>query len=984
MFTLQLLGSASLDGPDGPVGGRASLRRRVALLALLAVEHPRPLSRDRLIAYLWPENGADDARHLLRDSLYILRSALGDDSVLSAGDDLRLNPDRVTCDLWEFESALVRDDPRRAVEVYGGPLLSGFHLSGADEFDRWAEAERLRLARRYVQALERLAERHTRSGNALGATEWWTRLAREDPYNSRIALRLMQALESAGDRAGALRHASAHSELLHTDLDAAPAPEVMALAERLRREPLPLPLELRVTPELPRALGAALDGDERERRTAMSIATPHAGGARRDAGSEARRRWIVAAAALVLVAAVGAVLVRPRPTAPSALDSNLIAVAPFDVVAPALRPWSEGLVDVLSRSLDGAGPLRTVAPTVALKRWTGRADPASATELARRTGAGLVVFGALDHSGGTDSVRIRAALLEVGRAEPPLEVEVRGDTLRMDRLVDSLAVALLREVGRTRPVRAVRQSPLGANSLPALKAFLQGEQFYRRGLWDSALPQYDRAISLDSTFALAYRRMGLVLNWFSAAAATYKPFDEYVRRAATLNHGLAPRDSLLVLADTLYVAVMYDMGWDPSPEPHQLANLQRLFATLAEAQRRYPGDPEVWYALGEARYHLDDPFEAPGVEILNAFDRAIALDSGFAPAYIHTPGLALAIDLGDPDRARRYLAAYLRLNPADDNTAPLRLAARMLDPQLAHLPETGRLIDTAPAGVLWRAAEDLNQWPDSAETAVRLLRSLVVGRHSFAGIDPRLHDSAVLRRQLAYVLMSRGHLREAYRTYQATRPDQWESPYDPYVRLALLGAVPADTAAAVFRRPLEQGLPKGPVALVRVLAWWYAQRDTVSLSRFATRAGSIARSDSTGTMVNALKHYPGAAAWAYVTLARGDSVAALRAFAALPDSFCAYWESGCRSQKLIEARLLAAVGEDRRATEVLDRWAGLDPLAILEQARLAERIGNREKAIKSYQFVADVWRHADSELQPYVVESRKGIKRLTGEPREKQ
>ena len=36
----------------------------------------------------------------------------------------------------------------------------------------------------------------------------------------------MQALEAAGDRAGALRHASAHSELLRTELDAAPEREV--------------------------------------------------------------------------------------------------------------------------------------------------------------------------------------------------------------------------------------------------------------------------------------------------------------------------------------------------------------------------------------------------------------------------------------------------------------------------------------------------------------------------------------------------------------------------------------------------------------------------------------------------------------------------------------------------------------------------------------------------------------------------------------
>jgi len=337
MFTLRLLGSASLDGPNGPVSGRASLRQRVALLALLAAEHPHPLSRDKLVAYLWPESGTDDARHLLRDSLYILRSTLGENSVLSAGDDLRLNPDRLACDLWEFEAALGRDDPARAVEVYRGPFLSGFHLPDADEFERWTEGERSHLAHRHAQALEQLAERHMRGGDAVGAIGWWTRLAREDPYNSRIALRLMQALEAGGDRAGALRHASVHTELLRTDLDVAPAPEVIVLAERIRRESLPLQGVAPAATEPPRAVSAALDGGEARSRIATSTALSNAAAARENAGSETRRWWIVPPAVL-LVAAVAAMLVRSRAAAPSSLDSNLVAVAPFDVVAPALRP----------------------------------------------------------------------------------------------------------------------------------------------------------------------------------------------------------------------------------------------------------------------------------------------------------------------------------------------------------------------------------------------------------------------------------------------------------------------------------------------------------------------------------------------------------------------------------------------------------------------------------------------------------------------
>jgi serine/threonine-protein kinase len=619
-----------------------------------------------------------------------------------------------------------------------------------------------------------------------------------------------------------------------------------------------------------------------------------------------------------------------------------------------------------------------VAPTVALKQWTGRADPVSAAALGRRTGAGLVIFGALDRSG-SDSVRIRTSVLDGGGRAAPLEIEVRGDTLGMDRLVDSLAVAVLRELGRTRPVGAVRNSPLGAKSLPALKAFLQGEQFYRRGLWDSAQPHYDRAIALDSTFALAYRRMGFVLGWGSAGTARYKTADEYGRRAAALNRGLAPRDSLLIAADALLLATASD--WDPG-DPHYFANARRLFATLAEARRRYPGDPEVWFALGEARYHQGRPVMATDEETLDAFDRAIALDSAFTPAYFHALDLAMAIDLGDPGRARRYLATYLRLNPKDANTAPLRLAARLLDPQQAGLPETARLINTAHATDLYNAGfQYLNGWPDSAETAVRLLRSLAFGHHDFAGSQSWIRDSFSRRRMLAFTLTQRGHLHEAYRldpAFAGTPSGPWQ---DQYARLALLGAVPVDTAAVVFHQELEGDLPR-VTALAPVLPWWFAQRDTTALARFAWRADSLARHQPARPVANVMSHYVADAARAYVILARGDTAVALRAFAALPDSACGRGLVDCRAQKLTEARLLQAVGQGRRASELLDRWAGLEPPAVLERARLAERLGDREKAVKSYQFVADVWRHADPELRPYVLEARKGLERLKGELRE--
>src|SRR5207245_328795 len=171
----------------------------------------------------------------------------------------------------------------------------------------------------------------------------------------------------------------------------------------------------------------------------------------------ASRRPILIRVALPLVAAltaVGAVVLARRFSLlrnPAALDPNVVAVAPFDVLEPSLTQWREGLVDVLSANLDGAGPLRTVSPTMVVHSWSGRGDQAGAANLGRRTGARLVVLGTVIGAG-ADSARVTARWLDVATGKVLGEViEIRDMTSRMDRLTDSGTVRLLRELNRTRP-----------------------------------------------------------------------------------------------------------------------------------------------------------------------------------------------------------------------------------------------------------------------------------------------------------------------------------------------------------------------------------------------------------------------------------------------------------------------------------------------------------------------------------------------------
>jgi len=238
-FTLRLFGGATLAGEQGPLSGPAVQRHRLALLALLAGAWPRPVSREKLMAWLWPERDTEPARRLLNQAVHALRQALGAEAIVSSGDDLQLDTRSVHCDLTAFEEAFAAGAPERAVALYAGPFLDGFFLDDAPEFERWVDGERDRLSTACARALEELAEAAERAGDLAGAVERWKARAALDRLDSRVALRLMQALERAGNRAGALQHAVQHRQLLRDELEIEPDREVLALMEELRRSPAP-------------------------------------------------------------------------------------------------------------------------------------------------------------------------------------------------------------------------------------------------------------------------------------------------------------------------------------------------------------------------------------------------------------------------------------------------------------------------------------------------------------------------------------------------------------------------------------------------------------------------------------------------------------------------------------------------------------------------------------------------------------------------
>ncbi len=663
------------------------------------------------------------------------------------------------------------------------------------------------------------------------------------------------------------------------------------------------------------------------------------------------------AAGVVLggLALAGAWYVRHRPKQlPN--ETVTVVVAPFDVTTRGLKVWHEGMVDLLSRNMDGAGLLRVVSPVLAIGNWQdgARSVREPAVQLAQRTRAQYAIYGSLVPAA-ADSVRLHFELADAATDSVIADVDMVNVDVK--QLANALTVRVLDALGKRHRIGAVRATSIGSDSAQALKAFLEGEQYYRRTSWDSAWVSYKRAISIDTGFALALRRAGQVSGWRSSEADSITR--AFALRAGVRNRNLAPRDSLLIAADSLRSALE---GGDMDQPDWRLA--RRLFATVNEAVARYPNDPEVWYVVGEARFHhgYGSMFDISEPEVREAFNRSVALDSAFAPAYIHLVELGFTLEGAPAGRAAAL--QYLARNPDGEHADGIRLLDLVTDP--ARSSDAGtveKALDGASSNALVDAWLLVIRWPDTAETALQFLRALA--RHPRSS-KTFAEDATTLANFLPLQLAYRGRFHEAYLA-MGNRPPRL------FAQLALLGAIDPDTASAVFAQWLGAGKqdrnPNMPLLSNAryALPWWAARRDTASI------VALLRLYRATGA------DYNSQAARAYLFLARGDTANAVKAFTLLSDTLCLR----CDQDHLTTARLLARERDFGAADKILRQrlYSLVTPAEIvfaLERGKVAEKAGKREVALRSYLLVIRAWARGDPEVQGMVQEARAGIRRLGG------
>lgn len=615
MVFLRLLGGPSLCGDGSTLTGPATQRHRLAILALLASSRSRPQSRDKLVAWLWPERDVEHARNLLNQGVHALRRAIGEAGIISVHDELRLDPAAVACDVVAFEDAIAAGELERAIGLYTGPFLDGFHLPGAPDFEHWADGERDRLRRSYARSLESLAEAAEERREWSSAVERWRGLVSEEPYNGRVTLRLMRALDSAGDRAGALRQARLHSLLLLQEFDAEPDSDVVGLADRLRTEPV----------------NGRVTTDHFASTAYVAPALDEPPSASRSKWKPSSARWlrpILTAAVCFGLASVALLAARrtthgalgepPRPTS--------IAVLPFVNMSPdgANEYFSDGMTEEIMTALSKIEGLRVAARTSAFA-FKGKSE--SVSEIGHELRVETVLEGSVRRMGGRLKVSAQLINVEDGYhlwAEA-YDRDLRDVFAVQEEIAQAIVGALRVKLSGEATSIVVRPTA----DLTAYDLYLKGRHAVNQrsgGSLVQAVDYFEQAIARDPHFAQAYAGL--------ADAYVLLPGYSVTKSSETWPKGRAAAERALALDSTLaeahatlaYGKFLFDWDWRAAEQGFRRAialnpayatahhwygdylggrgNLEGYLRELRRAQALDPLSRQIGTEVGRALYAL--------------------------------------------------------------------------------------------------------------------------------------------------------------------------------------------------------------------------------------------------------------------------------------------------------------------------------------------------------------------------------------------
>jgi serine/threonine protein kinase/tetratricopeptide (TPR) repeat protein len=764
-----------------------------------------------------------------------------------------------------------------------------------------------------------------------------------------------------------------------------------AVIHAIRREEPRLPSKLRadVPTDLEQTVLRLLSKDPEERYEGAELLSGElatAAGMGRSTWSRLSVRTKLAAGLalglLATLAVIGALDLVPRFSSPPAIEaSNRVAVLPFTYRGSEQHRYlAEGMVAMLSETLDGAGELSTVDPTEVLEIV---GEPAgysreNAPDLADSLNAGRYVVGEIVQAG--TRLRVNARLYRRdAAAEPEMQATVEGSPDSTFVLVADLTAAMLVSNALGPEHRFTRLAAVTTDSLGALKAYLEGDRLLRSGgSPGAAQAAFLRAIAIDSAFALAW--MGLSTS-----------VDYQVLSMAAI--------------DAAEMAVIHSQDLDARDRAYLEGQLFHLRGEIEEAERRlhsilerYPRDFHAWQALCFLEFVYDPMRGRPLPPAHGPCERALQYNPD--DREVLWVDLRLEAMSGHRDHADSLL---LRLSPdrqpgsfmhavRDFGVGDSTQRAQILSEQL-HSADS-YIISFYVAGLF-----------HEIRASLEFARSAWL-RAEDSDMPPRWHAAYELRIAMLEATLGRWEAAKAQLANVAGLQRAWAIEYGGLWSLS--HAPPRDEADLLA---LRDSLLAWDAALARhiptggfVDKYYMGAHNGVHehlrhylLGRVSQRLGeeeaALRYADElermeTPAVAGSLSRDLAQAIRAWVHWGRGDAVAALEALESAPRHVVRERLAGSPffaqpQERYLRAQILESLRRYDEALEWYDSFwmpSIYDVIHLapshLRRAEIYRRLGDAEQARQHYVRFIELWQDADPEFQPQVAAAREALEAL--------
>ncbi|MCK5573367.1 MAG: protein kinase, partial [Bacteroidetes bacterium] len=265
-------------------------------------------------------------------------------------------------------------------------------------------------------------------------------------------------------------------------------------------------------------------------------------------------------------------------------------------------------------------------------------------ELCRMDGVDAIVLGSFVRAGNQFATDVKVLDVKTKKLIHSASSRGKGEGSIIESQIDELSDEISQGVGlsgwriaeTTKPVAEVT-----THSIEAYNYFLRGREEYVKFYYADAVRFLEKAIELDSTFAMAYLYLG----------RAHASRDNI--RARNVNYVKAKKLSMRATEkERLFIEGFYATSVERDQE--------KQYAILQELQAKYP--KEKWVFLLLAFYYDRRDMYDEEIEVL---ETALQLDPGYGDA-LNMMAYAQA-DLGDFDRALEYLELYANVMPGEAN-----------------------------------------------------------------------------------------------------------------------------------------------------------------------------------------------------------------------------------------------------------------------------------------------------------------------------